>query len=74
VATTLDTSSVGHGFVDIVVGRNGVNYCLEIKTAKGRLNARQVDWHSLWRGQKAVVTTVEQTFAVIGIEDVSNHV
>ena len=63
--SVLDTSAVGGGFPDLVVGKNEQTFLLEIKTAKGKLNPLQEKWHANWRGQVAVVRTIEQAIAAI---------
>jgi Holliday junction resolvase len=56
------------GVPDLVVGFRGVSYLIEVKTAKGKLTRDQVAWHAGWKGQVAVVRTVEEALAVIGAE------
>lgn len=56
--------------VDLIVGRAGVNYLLECKdgrkTAGNRpLTPAQVKLRAGWRGQYAVVTSVEEALAVV---------
>jgi Holliday junction resolvase len=60
--------TVGAGVPDLMVGVNQTNYLLEVKTAKGKLTKDQVVWHAAWKGQVAVVRTVEEALAVIGAE------
>lgn len=65
-------SAVGGGVWDIVVGRAGVNYLLEIKDGSKPPSQRkrtpaQVKLHSEWRGQQAVCKTVEEAFIAVGI-------
>ena len=57
--SVLDASAVGGGFPDLVVGKNGVTFLLEIKTAKGKLNPLQLKWHANWRGRVAVARSLE---------------
>jgi Holliday junction resolvase len=59
------TSSLGKGFPDIVAGHGGVNYFMEIKGKKEPLTLAEEAWHSMWRGHKAVVRTVEEALAVV---------
>ena len=53
-----------------------VNYLIEVKQQpeKGKvfksqvqLNDKQKEWHSTWKGQKAVVHTIEEALAVIDV-------
>ncbi len=58
------THAAGKGFPDLVVGRNGLNWLLEIKDpaqepARRKLTPAQVDFHARWAGQIAVVETIE---------------
>jgi hypothetical protein len=52
---------------DMIVGFRGRNFLLEVKTAKGREETGQVEWAQLWSGQRAVVRTVGEAFAAIGL-------
>ena len=58
-------AALGKGVPDILVGRAGENFLLEIKTKNGKLTCAQLRWS--WRGQCAVVRTVEEAFRVVGI-------
>ena len=58
---------LGFGCPDIVVGFRGVNYLIEIKQGKGKLNPRQQDWHNHWQGQVAVARTSEEALCIIGV-------
>jgi hypothetical protein len=62
----------GEGVPDLLVGWRGVNYLVEVKNPKQDLSHRaltpaQKTWHAHWRGQKAVVFTVYQALALIGV-------
>ena len=69
-ATVHDLSAVGGGCPDILVGHKNVTYLIEIKNpdTKGKLNKLQQKWHAEWRGQVAVVETVEEALRMIGVE------
>lgn len=60
-----DLSSFGGGVPDLLVGYCGRNILIEIKTAKGSLTKAQIKFHNTWRGQKAVVRTVQQALDVL---------
>jgi len=71
--SVVDTSGVGNGFGDIVAGWRGVNYILEVKDPTKKPSARkltkkEVRFHTIWKGQRAVVETSDQAFAVLGIK------
>jgi len=57
------THMVGGGFVDIVVGRSGINYLVEIKDgekspSKRKLTPDEQEFHSEWKGTIFIVETV----------------
>lgn len=59
--------TVGAGCPDLLVGRAGVNYLLELKSARGKLTPAELAWHLTWRGQVAVVRTIEEALRVLGL-------
>jgi len=67
-------SDVGKGMTDLLIGRMGINYLIELKDgekvkSKQKLTDDQVEFHSEhgWKGQKAVCNCLEQVLEVIGI-------
>ena len=52
--------------VDLLVGLNGVNYLMEVKGLKGKLTAAQVAFMDVYKGQCAIVRSVEDALAVVG--------
>ena len=58
--------------VDLLAAKNGVNFLLEVKVPKakgergGKLTPEQEEFFATWRGQKAVVRTVEEALQVVG--------
>ena len=66
--TVTDTSSIGGGFPDLAVGRQGVNYLLEVKNPKGRnrVDEKQIDFHITWQGQIVVVRSAEEALQAVG--------
>lgn len=56
---------VGKGCPDILVGIGKVNLLMEIKGEKGTLTDDQEDWHEAWRGQLAIVRSVEEALALV---------
>jgi len=54
------------GVADLLVGRHGENYLLEIKSRSGELTPDQVAFRENWEGQYAVVRSVEQALAAVG--------
>lgn len=55
----LDLSRVGQGCPDLLVARAGRSILVEVKTAKGKLTADQVDFLAAWPGQFEVIRTVD---------------
>ena len=69
-ATVECLSAVGRGVPDLLVGRNGRNYLVEVKDGNKppsaqKLTQDQVSWHACWGGQVAVVNSVEQAIALV---------
>lgn len=62
--------AVGAGCPDLLVGWRGMTSLLEVKDGSKPPSARkltedQVKWHAEWRGQVAVVETIEQAIEAI---------
>lgn len=62
--------AVGQGCPDLLVGWRGMTSLLEVKDGKKPPSARkltedQEKWHANWRGQVAVVETVEQAIEAV---------
>jgi len=56
------------GLPDLLVGRAGVSYLLEVKAPKGKLNERQERWALAWRGRPvAIVRTPEDALGAVGL-------
>lgn len=65
-----DTSGAGEGFPDLVVGKAGKNWLIEVKDgnkppSKRKLTPSQGKFHSRWLGQIAVVKDPETAIAVV---------
>lgn len=70
--SVLVLSSVGRGAPDLLVGRRGRNYALEVKDGAKPPSARRLTpdeqaWHDAWRGQVAVVSTVTEALSAVGL-------
>ena len=59
------TSGAGDGFPDLVAGKHGVNYLIEVKREKGKLTAKQIPFHDNWRGQIMIVRCVEDLEGIL---------
>ena len=61
------------GVPDLLCGLHGRNLLIEVKRPKakgqpaGRLSEDQLKWMASWRGQTAVVTTLAEALAVVGL-------
>ena len=53
--------------VDLLVGKDGKNWLLEVKTETGYLRDKQADFIHNWSGQVALVRTVEGALAAVKI-------
>ena len=58
---------IGRGCGDILVGYRGRNYCLEIKSAKGKLTPAEAEWHRDWQGHIAIIRTIREALAEVGL-------
>lgn len=63
------SSSIGHGFPDIVCGKNGINLLVEIKDGDKPPSARKLTeeeekFRESWNGQYCVVTCVEEVMRI----------
>ena len=64
------TSGAGDGFPDLVVGYYGKNFLIEIKDgakppSKRKLTPEQEQFHIDWRGQIAVVKTLDEAIELV---------
>ena len=65
-------SMVGKGVPDLLVGRQGQNYLLEVKdgdkaASKRKLTPDEEEWHTLWRGAVSIVANIEEALRVVGL-------
>lgn len=64
------TSALGKGFPDLVIGRNGKNYLVELKDgdkfkSQQKLTPEESKWHDEWRGQVAVCANIDEVLNTI---------
>lgn len=64
-----DTSALGDGFPDLVVGLGRENFMLEIKTGKALLTVDEAKFHSTWQGRVYVVRSVYDMLYHLGLKD-----
>lgn len=72
-ATVQSLATVGDGCPDLLVGRHGENYLLEIKDgakppSKRRLTEREQQWHDKWRGKVSTVKNEDEALRAIGVD------
>ena len=65
------TSQLGNGFPDLVVGKHGVNYLVEIKDgtkppSKRALTDDEFEFHWKWRGSIHIVESVDDVLRLAG--------
>lgn len=65
-------SMVGKGCPDLLVGKHGLNYLLEIKDgsktpSQRKLTSDEQAWHSTWDGLVFVVNSIEDAYQVLGL-------
>ena len=65
-ATVQTLHEVGNGVPDLLVGYKGKNFLLEVKTDKGQLNEKQVEFFHNWKGNCYVVRTEHAALQSIG--------
>lgn len=63
---------VGQGCPDAVLGWRGINLMVEFKDGSKIPSARKLtkpeaEWHEAWRGQVAIVESVDDALALIGV-------
>jgi hypothetical protein len=63
--------AVGEGVPDLLVGKNGTNFLVEVKDGAKPPSARQLtgpqrEWHDAWRGNVAVVKNVAEALTLVG--------
>lgn len=67
--TVTSTASIGNGFPDISVGIHGVNWLLEVKQPGEKLTEAEKRFHTTWRGQCAVVYSVDDALRTVGVKN-----
>lgn len=63
-ATVMHLSSPG--MPDLLVGWRDTTFLLEVKTVKGTLTEPEQDFFKTWRGQAAIVRSVDDAMRAIG--------
>ncbi|NJD60448.1 MAG: hypothetical protein FIA98_13725 [Anaerolineae bacterium] len=63
-----DLSQIGRGTPDLLCGYMNKNFVIEVKNCKDRaprLTVCEEEWIRRWKGQVAVITTIEDAIAII---------
>jgi hypothetical protein len=73
-ATVKSTAAVGDGFADLVVGFRNANFLLEVKDgnkspSRRKLTDAEDRFHKTWRGQIAIVESLDDALRTIGAID-----
>lgn len=71
-ATVWITSALGNGGPDLVIGRRGTNFCVEVKDgskspSKRVLTPDEAAFCRDWQGQYSVIENVEQLYMLLGV-------
>jgi Holliday junction resolvase len=69
-ASVVSLANLGFGCPDLLVGKNGTNWLMEIKDGRGKPSERKLTpdetfFHAAWRGQICVVETVAEALACL---------
>ncbi len=70
--TVAHTHTLGKGMVDVIAGFRGVNFLFEVKNPSLSPSARKLTpdelrFHSEWKGQIAIVETLEDVMKILKI-------
>jgi len=73
-ATVQHLHTVGRGCPDILIGYRGVNLLAEIKDgskipSKRKLTPDEVNWHQAWRGQVAIINSVDEAIKLLEADE-----
>lgn len=65
-----DTSRLGGGFPDLVVGVAGVNVMIEVKDgdktpSRRKLTPAELDWHRAWKGTVHIVHDASEALQLV---------
>lgn len=56
---------IGKGCPDLLVGYDGRNYLIELKSPGGKLTASEIEWGKNWQGQILVAYAIEEILTFI---------
>lgn len=61
--TVRHTHTIGRGFPDLVVGRNGVTLLVEAKRYGGKLTPQEREFFETWRGAAIIAYSADDVIA-----------
>lgn len=56
--------TIGKGCPDLLVGYQGVNYLIEVKSAGGKLTEDQINFIKSWKGNLVIARSAEEAIQV----------
>ena len=65
--SVIDLGDAGHNVPDLLCGRHGLNYLLEVKSPTGKERPGQEKARVSWRGSWVVVRSVADALAAVGM-------
>lgn len=60
----IDLSRVGNGVPDLLVSNADEMWLVEVKSPKGKMHARQREWHENWKGKKPLIIRQLEEFLI----------
>ena len=64
----------GSGCPDLLIGYRGRNVLLEVKAPKGKPTSDQMTWGATWRGQLAIVRSVDDAIRAVSYDPQSQRI
>ena len=63
--------TIGKGCPDLLVGYDGRNYLIELKSPGGKLTAKEIEWCDRWSGQVAIAYNCEDILKLLSCKSKS---
>jgi len=67
-ASVTHLHAVHGGVPDLLIGYQGKNYLIEVKSEKGNLNELQVAYFDNWNGQACVIRNKNEVEELLGVK------
>ncbi len=61
-------SNVGNGVPDLLIGKFGINFLVELKSGKKWMTEDEKVWHSKWKGSAIVASSLEEVIEKIDLQ------